>query len=85
MILFPKGIEPQEARVLTSQCLQAIAAGFPVVYFKAATIQRAGQPPQGEFDLNAMVEGAADLAAALCVSTNRRFNAAIPEDPCSIS
>ena len=61
---------PEEARNLTAQCLQAIASGWPSIYFRMPAVPWA----QPTLDTNAMLSDAADMAATLTQAVDFRMD-----------
>ena len=63
-----------EARALTVGCLQAIAAGWPVMFFKMShTMGLDGKQAQAEPDIPAMISAAADMAAQITHAAAKRL------------
>jgi hypothetical protein len=63
-----------EARALTVGCLQAIAAGWPVMFFKISnTVGLDGKQAAAEPDIPAMIAAAADMAAAITHAAAQRL------------
>lgn len=71
MTRFHPSTTPEEARHLTGMCLQAIASGWPVLFYKPAAI--AGAQPV--LDLDSMIGAAADMAATLTQAVDFRMEA----------
>jgi len=63
----------QEARALTLGCLQAIASGWPVIYFRQSqTIGLNGTQATAAPDIPAMIRAAANMAVQLTEATATR-------------
>jgi hypothetical protein len=60
---------PEEARHLTAMCLEAIAAGWPSLYFRQPALAGA----QATLDTTAMIQDAADMAATLTQAVDFRM------------
>lgn len=64
----------QEARALTLGCLQAIASGWPVIYFnQSQTIGLNGTVATSTPDIPAMIRAAADMAIQITEATAERM------------
>lgn len=59
----------EEARILTALCFQAIASGWPTLYFVHSAIQGG----QATLDTNRMISDAADMAANLTQAVDHRL------------
>lgn len=60
----------QEARALTLGCLQAIASGWPVIYFKQSqTIGLNGTQATAAPDIPTMINAAAEMAMMITEAT----------------
>lgn len=62
-----------EARLLTVQCLNAIASGWSIIYMRPAKISGLAGNQTLEPDLDRMVADAADLAARLTQACDVRL------------
>jgi hypothetical protein len=81
MQLFHPTTAEQEARALTAACLQVIASGWPVMYFKMSAMTGLnGQQASAEPDIPAMIRAAADMAAQLTHATAARMIDTAPAD-----
>ena len=65
---------PEEARALTVGCLQAIAAGWSLIYMRPARIQGISGNQSLEPDLDRMIGDAADMAARITQATAERVD-----------
>jgi len=71
---FHPSTSPEEARALTVACLQVIATGWPVMYFKMSTVQGLnGQQASAEPDVPAMIAAAADMALQITHAVDHRI------------
>jgi hypothetical protein len=75
--LFNPSTTPEEARILTALCLQAIASGWPSFYFIQPKIQGA----QPVLDTNSMIRDAADMAATITQATEFRMQGGMMAPP----
>lgn len=72
----------EEARALTAACLQAIATGWPVVFFKLSAVHGVnGQQASAEPDIPAMISAAADMACQLTNAVDHRMQIEGPNEP----
>lgn len=63
----------QEARALVLGCLQAIATGWPVLFFRhSQTVGLNGTQATSEPDIPAMIRAAADMAVLITEATEAR-------------
>jgi hypothetical protein len=81
MEFFTPTTAEQEARALTAACLQVIATGWPVLFFKMSAMTGLnGQQTSAEPDIPAMIRAAADMAAQLTHATAARMTDTAPAD-----
>lgn len=79
MEFFNSTTSPQEARALTVGCLQAIAAGWSLIYMRPAKVADLAGNRTLEPDLEAMVSAAADLAARITQAVEERVTCPVCE------
>lgn len=72
MKMFKAGTPPEEARMLTALCFQAIASGWPIAHAKSGPLGMDGKP-QVQLDVKSMMAEAADLATMLTQAVDERL------------